>query len=323
MFKVQQNRYLWVHLVGLAAVPLLLDICLAGLASAGSAFQLPAAFGLQFWLVAIVCIVPPAVMQIQRPFYIYSLPPLAVKPSSLSEDDRRCLTVLKSWQIKALAGLTAAFSLWLLARLYDKLPQVLPAMEPKVGLISAIAAFFFACLFLQISASVVRSLLIGQDTLQRVKPFEISEIAANFSILGLRVRRLLPSTNAIANEVSANSPIEAEEKEPTAGEAATKKLIETEEEKAVESISQPLIETDESSDVEDETSEAEILSVKTESSGVSTNPIPVEPIPIDTADTPIEAENAASAEAAIVPEEPPLVIPELIESDDSNEERKP
>ena len=199
MFKVQQNRYLWVHLVGLAAVPLLLDICLAGLASAGPALP----FKFQFWAIALICIAPSAWMQIQRPFYIYSLPPLAIKPGVLSEDDRRCLTVLKSWQIKALSGLTALFSLWLLAFLYGKLPQILPVMKPGAGLISAVAAFFFACLFLQISVSVVRSLLIGQETLQRVKPIETSEIAASFLIPGLRVNKILPIARSKPDELTA------------------------------------------------------------------------------------------------------------------------
>ena len=193
MFKVQQNRYLWVHLVGLAAVPLLLDICLAGLASARPAFNYAKVFGLQFWTVALVGVVPSLWMQIQKPFYIYSLPPLAVNPSALSEGDRRSLTVLKSWQMKALAGLTAGFLIWLLAQLYAKLPQISPVMQPEVGLVSAITAFFFVCLFLQISVSVGRSLLIGQDTLQRVKPFEVSEISSSFLIPGLWVSKILPT----------------------------------------------------------------------------------------------------------------------------------
>ena len=251
MFKVQQNRYLWVHLVGLAAVPLLLDICLAGLASAGPALP----FKFQFWAIALICIAPSAWMQIQRPFYIYSLPPLAVKPSALSEDDRRCLTVLKSWQIKALAGLTAIFSLWLLSRLYDRLPQILPVMEPSVGLASAVAAFFFACLFLQISVSVVRSLLIGQDTLQRVKPIETSEIAASFFIPGLRVNKILPAARRETEKPTATStatpdrskqvkskqtkkqPVEKQrEKEQIAADSIAAKPTEIEAEKAVADI---------------------------------------------------------------------------------------
>ena len=252
MFKVQQNRYLWVHLVGLAAVPLLLDICLAGLASARPAFNYAEAFGFQFWTVALIGVVPSLWMQIQKPFYIYSLPPLAVNPSLISEGDRRSLTVLKSWQMKALAGVTAGFLVWLLAQLYAKLPQISPVMKSGVGLVSAITAFFFVCLFLQISVSVGRSLLISQDTLQRVKPFEASEIPSSFLIPGLRVSKILPT-----------KPIEA----PPPVEKSTE-------------------------------SEAEI-----ETSQELEPPEPVAEEPIKT-------------EAEIPPEEPPLVIPEIIEPDD-------
>ena len=289
MLKVQQNRYLWVHLVGLATVPLLLDICLAGLASARPAFDYAEAFGIQFWTVALVGVAPSLWMQIQKPFYIYSLPPLAVKPSSLSEDDRRCLTVLKSWQIKALAGVTAGFLVWLLAQLYAKLPQISPVMKPGVGLVCAIAAFFFVCLFLQISVSVVRSLLIGQDTLQRVKPFEASEISSSFLIPGLRVSKILPrepiTTAPPIAKKSSNSPEKLEVEAPPPLEKTPEKPAES----AVETEIPEEIETSEKLEI---------------------------PEPVSEESTEIEAEMPSEDK------DPPLVIPEMVddnvESDDNH-----
>ncbi len=193
MIRLQQERYLWVHFVGLAAVPLLLDICLAGLASAGPAFNYPTAFGLQFWAIALLGIVPTLAMQIVKPFYIFSLPPIALKPSVLTEDKRRCLTVMKSWQIKALAGVTAVFLIWLLSWVYRRSPQILPTMTPTAGLISAAVAFFFICLFLQIFVSVARAILVSPTALKRVEAYEERAIAADFLILGIRVQKLLPS----------------------------------------------------------------------------------------------------------------------------------
>ncbi|MGB7251328.1 MAG: low-complexity tail membrane protein [Phormidesmis sp.] len=186
--QMQQNRYLWVQLVGLAAVPLLLDVCLAGLASSGPA----PAFGLQFWVIATVGIVPTLAMQWFRPFYLFSLPPLALKPAVLSEDQQRCLRLLKSWQIKALAVLIAACLLWGLGQLYGRSPQITPLMTPTGGLVSAAVAFFLTCTFLQISASAVRLLLVGANALTRVVPYEEGAIATDFLILGLRVNTLLP-----------------------------------------------------------------------------------------------------------------------------------
>lgn len=190
--RPQQNRYLWVQFVGLAAVPLLLDICLAGLASARTTFGYPSAFGLQYWLVAAVCIVPPLLMQCLRPFYVFSLPPLALKPSVLTTNQRRCLRLLESWQIKALAMGSAGLSLWLLSQLYERSPQITPVMTPNAGLLAAVVAFFWVCVFLQISISSARLLLVGPDAMKRVKPYEPPAIAANFSILGLRVGKILP-----------------------------------------------------------------------------------------------------------------------------------
>lgn len=193
LMQLQQNRYLWVHLVGLAAVPLLLDICLAGLASAGPAFDYPPAGSLQFWAIALIGIIPTLWMQLAKPFYIFSLPPLALRPNELTEDQRRCLQLLKTLQMKILAVMTAGFSGWLLWWLYERSPQIFPVVAPTTGLISAAVSFFLICAFLQIAVSAGRSILVGPNTLRRVMPVEGSAIAADFLILGLRVKKILPT----------------------------------------------------------------------------------------------------------------------------------
>lgn len=200
MIQLQQNRYLWVHFAALALVPLLLDFCLVGLASARSAFGYPTAYGFQFWLVALVCVGPPLWMQIVRPFYVFSLPPLALRPDVLTEDQRRCLTVLTSWQMKALAGVSAVVLIWLLAQLYEQsvvvAKQSMAVMTPTAGMVSAVVAFFFACLFVQISVSAGRSLLVSPTALKRVPPYE-GAIAQNFLIAGFRIKKLLPQPSPI------------------------------------------------------------------------------------------------------------------------------
>ena len=194
MIQLQQNRYLWVHFAALALVPLLLDVCLVGLASARAAFGYPNAYGVQFWAIAILCIGPPLWMQIARPFYIFSLPPVALNPSRLTEDQKRCLTVLTSWQIKALAGVVAVGCIGLLAQLYEKAALVtnptIPLMTPTAGMVSAVVTFFWVSVFVQISVSAGRSLLVSPTALKRVTPYE-GAIAQNFLIAGVRVSRLL------------------------------------------------------------------------------------------------------------------------------------
>ncbi len=202
--QLQQNRYLWVYFAGLAAVPLLLDIGLAGLASAGPAFDYPAAGSLQFWAIALLGIIPTLWMQLAKPFYIFSLPPLALNPAKLTEDQRRCLQLLKSLQVKIIAGVTALFALWLLWQIYARSPQVTPVMTPTAGLISAAVAFFFTCAILQISVSAGRSLFVGPETLKRVVPVEVEAITSDFLVLGLRVNKLLPS-QVYASSLTENS----------------------------------------------------------------------------------------------------------------------
>ncbi len=201
--RLQQNQYLWVQLVGLAAVPLLLDICLAGLASSGLAVP----FGVQFWAIALLGIGPPLWMQLAKPYYVFSLPPVALKPSVLSDDQRRCLRLLKSWQVKALAVLTAGVSLWVLLQLYAGSSQITPVMTPRAGLVSSAITFFLSCAFLQISVSAARALLVGSEALKRVVPYEERTIATDFLILGLRVKRILPEPVGVSVDLPEKSPL--------------------------------------------------------------------------------------------------------------------
>lgn len=214
MIKLQQNRYLWVHFAGLAFVPLLLDICLAGLASAGPALP----FRGQFWAIALLGIAPGLAMQWFKPFYVFSLPPSALKPSVLSEDQRRCLRIFKSWQIKALAIAVAALLLWILVQLYTLSPLLSPMLTPRAGLISAAIAFFVAATFMQISVSAARALLIGPDALKRVPACEERTIAQDFLIAGIRVNQLLPDSYE-SSKPKADSPaktVDRQHQQPTA-----------------------------------------------------------------------------------------------------------
>ncbi|HTL88469.1 MAG TPA: low-complexity tail membrane protein, partial [Leptolyngbya sp.] len=72
--------YLWIHLAGIAVLPLSLMICLLGLA-AGDPILPPV---VELGLVAIAGIAPIAWMQIQQPFCIFSLLAVAVRPERLS-----------------------------------------------------------------------------------------------------------------------------------------------------------------------------------------------------------------------------------------------
>ncbi len=224
VFSLQQNhRYLWVHFAGLAAVPLLLDACLVGLASSGTAVGTTLLLSPQFWAIALIGIIPTLWMQWQRPFYLFSLLPLALRPAALSDDQRRHLRLLKSWQIKALAVATAGGSLWLLWQVSERSLQVAPLTAPAPGLAIALVAFFLVCVFLQVPLSAARLLLVGPKSLQRVKPYEEGAIASSFLILGLRVNRILPEPKALV-EVSGEQETGEQETEALGAQKDSSKL---------------------------------------------------------------------------------------------------
>ncbi|MEL6902311.1 MAG: low-complexity tail membrane protein [Cyanobacteria bacterium J06606_4] len=237
--KLQQDRYLWVHLLGLAAVPLLLAICLASLASVSPAAGYPAIYGGQFWAIALIGIAPPLLMQWLKPFYLFSLPPLALQPSCLSDDQRRYLQLLTSWQIKALSLLSALFSFWVLGRLYERLPRVAPLFAPLSGTVVGGITFLVACSFLQISISAGRIILVEPAALKRVSAYDESQISRNFLILGLPVKQILPdplptenATNDLPKKVS-EAPLATPSQKILTNDGATERHTEAVEAEAV------------------------------------------------------------------------------------------
>ncbi|MEL6159191.1 MAG: low-complexity tail membrane protein [Cyanobacteria bacterium J06623_5] len=218
--KLQQDRYLWVHLLGLAAVPLLLAVCLAGLASVSPTADYPTVYGGQFWAIALLGIVPPLLMQWLKPFYLFSLPPFALQPRCLSDDQRRCLQLLTSWQIKALSLLSAFLSFWVLSRLYERLSHTASLFSPLSGTVVAAITFLIACLFLQISISAGRIILVGPAALRRVPTYDENQIPQNFLILGLPVEQILPAPPP-AEKATRNLSMQERKTPPTKAEKET------------------------------------------------------------------------------------------------------
>ncbi|MEM6715994.1 MAG: low-complexity tail membrane protein, partial [Cyanobacteria bacterium P01_C01_bin.147] len=93
MLSHRRDPYLWLYLASLAIVPLCLDVCLAGLA-VGEPAVAP-----WFELMALVAIglLPVLWMQLQHPFYVFSVPALALRPDQLAEQRRRLLTLQRGW----------------------------------------------------------------------------------------------------------------------------------------------------------------------------------------------------------------------------------
>lgn len=193
------DPYLWIHAAGLAGVPVCLLLCLLGLAVGDP--LLPA--WLELGLIAIVGIVPIAWMQLQKPFYIFSLLAVALKPEKLTDDQRRILVLLKTRP--SLAGVVAGavVLLLLLRKLYDVAPIAadltpLPPSWRPLGLLVAAIAFLFSNLFLQVPLSVIQVLLASDAEFAATAPYALENIAQSFSVFGLQVNQIVPPLAAPA-----------------------------------------------------------------------------------------------------------------------------
>jgi hypothetical protein len=193
MRSLRSDPYLWVHLAGVAAVPIFLELCLLGLGMGSS--LMPIWFELLF--VGGLGIAPILWMQWQRPFCIFSLLLLALRPDQLSEDQRRILGLFKSPVNQFLSVGVAVLMAGILWRLYEVAPLahdlIFPSATRGTGLLIAAIAFFFANLFLQVPASVLRVLLVGESIFAATEPYPVEQIPNAFTLIGVKVKKILPA----------------------------------------------------------------------------------------------------------------------------------
>ncbi|WP_333320128.1 low-complexity tail membrane protein [Microcoleus sp. D3_18a_C4] len=200
---------MWIHLSGAAALPIFLGVCLLGLAVGSPVLPV----WLEMFLVAVAGIVPVLWMQWFRPFYIFSILVVAVKPQNLTSVQHRLLTRFKTKLNQGIALFIAvllAIILWQLYRLAPLAATVAP-FPPSwrvAGLLLAVAAFLASNLFLQVSASVMAVLLTPESEFAATKPHVVEKIRQDFTIAPWQVDRLLP---ALAAETTAAvaAPVES------------------------------------------------------------------------------------------------------------------
>ncbi|PSN13031.1 hypothetical protein C7293_17705 [filamentous cyanobacterium CCT1] len=187
------DPYLWVHLAGLATVPLWIDLCLLGLAVGN-----PTLPGLELGVMVGLGVLPVLIMQLRRPFYIFSLPGIALRLTALSDDQRRLLSQFRRWRVRLGALLVPVPLVWLLVKLY---PLAFLARDITPfddwgrlgGLAIAVVSFCLANLFLQVPVAVLQVLATPDRRMVAVQPYPTKAIAADFSWLGLPVSKLLPN----------------------------------------------------------------------------------------------------------------------------------
>lgn len=193
MSSFRSEPILWIHVASLATLPIFLVLCLLFLAIGDRLLPM----WLELSIVAAIGILPLLWMQLRRPFYTFALLGLALKPETLSVPQRKILCLINTKLNRLLAVLGAVLSVGVLWQLYQIAPNVANMAQflPQwrgLALLLAGLAFLASNLFLQIPLSVVRVLVTKETEFAAVEPLSLEKIQQNFTILGVRVNRILP-----------------------------------------------------------------------------------------------------------------------------------
>ncbi len=195
MSNFRLDPYIWIHLSGLAVLPLWFALCLFGLA-----IGYPIApVAVEIAIVAVIGILPIWAMQWFRPFYIFSILVVAIKPQQLTPQQRQILTRFKTsfnQKLAFIAPLLLLPILWQLYRLAPLAADLIPSplQSRWQGLLLASLAFLGCNLFAQVPVSVIGVLRTRQTEWATTEPLTLDQIRQSFTLIGLRVPRILPST---------------------------------------------------------------------------------------------------------------------------------
>ncbi len=202
------DPYLWIHLAGVATVPLWLELCWLGLAVGDPVLP----YWLELLAVGAFGIVPIVWMQWQRPFDIYSLLLLAVRLEHLTPQQRQVLTRFTVPRNRVLAIATAALLATALYQIYVFAPiaaAITPFADQSrwVGLLIAAIAFLAANLFTQVPVAVASVLLTGETAFATTIPLSFEEIQQRFTVFGFPVQKILPVLIVPERKVAIAAPV--------------------------------------------------------------------------------------------------------------------
>jgi hypothetical protein len=182
---------LWIHLSGIAVAPIALLIVWLSLAIATPITP----YWLELIILGIIGIIPILLMQWQKPFEIFSLLVVSLRPEVLTLEQRKILSLFKRPKQQFLALLTALLMAGKLYGIYYFAPlAALPVVNfPQVRLLAlfvAAIAFLVANLFVQVPVSVLGILFTQNKIYEETTPINIEDIPKNLTVPGLRVRKI-------------------------------------------------------------------------------------------------------------------------------------
>lgn len=197
MSSFRSEPILWIHVAGLATLPIFLILCLLFL-SVGEPLL---TVGIELFLISLFGVLPLLWMQLRRPFYIFGILGVALKPENLTEQQRKILCLINTKLNRVLALGAAILLIGVLWQLYQVVPllahigKFLPQYR-SLGLVLAALAFLASNLFLQIPLSVAQVLVTNDTDFAAIEPLPLEKIKQNFTILGVQVNQIWPPFNS-------------------------------------------------------------------------------------------------------------------------------
>ncbi|AFY40600.1 hypothetical protein Lepto7376_4498 [[Leptolyngbya] sp. PCC 7376] len=188
------DPYLWLHLVGLAMLPLTLALVVIALA-----WGIPLPFSTAE-LITIVLVggVPVWVLQILRPwqpfgFFIFQIP-----PERMDERQKQILRLIQGTRqplLNALGAVVMVILLWQIAH-YSPLATGISAgfwQWRVIGITLAIVGFFLSNVIVQMSLTLLPTLFLSENTVIAIDPHPNVSIRRDFACWGIPMGQIFPS----------------------------------------------------------------------------------------------------------------------------------
>ena len=191
MASFRSEPFLWIHLAGIAVAPFALLVVWLALAIAVPLTP----YWLELGFLVGIGVLPILWMQWHKPFEIFSLLVVSLRPEVLTLEQRKILSLFKQPRQRVLTVLTALLMTGKLFALYYFAPLAsLPVLDlPQIRIAAlgvAAIAFLIANLFVQVPVSVLGILLTSNATYEQISPIELSEIPQKLTLFGFRVKKI-------------------------------------------------------------------------------------------------------------------------------------
>ncbi|HAC63402.1 MAG TPA: low-complexity tail membrane protein [Cyanothece sp. UBA12306] len=196
MTNFRWQPFLWIHLAGFAFATLTLQLVWLGL---GVGEPLPL-FWLELLVVGALGVFPILSMQWTRPLDIFSILFLSIRPDSLTPEQCKILSLLKTRKHRILTAIASLVLLGILWKLYQLAPlgsmtvAILPQWRP-LGLLIATFAFLVSSLLILVPVGVLGILFTSPQQWSTTEPYPSDKILSDFTVFGIRLRKILPLEN--------------------------------------------------------------------------------------------------------------------------------